>query len=528
MAIALVSIINPGSSYAKDGPCATPIMGWSSWNTYHVDISDSLIRSQADAMVSLGLKKAGYDHINIDDGFFGGRDASTGNLLIHPVRFPNGLKPVADYIHSLGLKAGIYSDAGRNTCGNFYDSDTVAVGVGLYGHDRQDADFFFNHCGFDFIKIDFCGGVADKNNEGLDLDEKERYMAIRKAIDGTGRTDVRMNICRWDFPGTWADEVAHSWRISPDIAPDWASVKEIIDQNLYLSAYATNGCFNDMDMLEVGRGMSREEDKTHFGLWCIMASNLLIGCDLCAIGPETLALLTNKDLIALNQDSLCRQAYVARNDDGVYLLVKDLEKGHGTVRAIAVYNSTDEERDFTVDFNDVDLGGNIKVRDLFEQKDLGVYSCSYPVTLPPHATRIMRLEADRRLPRTRYEAETAYLSTYHELDDDNLLPSPAYIKGSRFSGGVAVGNLGLATENNLIWRDVHSDTSGQYELTIRPAGEIDAPFIVNINGRDVHTIMSESDICFKADLTIGNNIIKLYAPDNGRMPVIDYMDLRPW
>lgn len=114
---------------AEENISATPAMGWSSWNTYHVDISDSLIRTQADAMVRLGLKDAGYEYINIDDGFFGGRDEETGKLLIHPLRFPNGLKPVADYIHSLGLKAGIYSDAGRNTCGNYYDNDTIAVGV---------------------------------------------------------------------------------------------------------------------------------------------------------------------------------------------------------------------------------------------------------------------------------------------------------------------------------------------------------------------------------------------------------------
>lgn len=137
-----------------------PTMGWSSWNTYGVNISDALIRRQADAMVSKGLKDVGYNHINIDDGFFGGRNTETGELIIHPTRFPNGLKPVADYIHSKGLKAGIYSDAGANTCGNMYNGDVLSVNVGLYNYDQHDADFYFKECGFDFIKVDFCGGDA--------------------------------------------------------------------------------------------------------------------------------------------------------------------------------------------------------------------------------------------------------------------------------------------------------------------------------------------------------------------------------
>lgn len=158
---------------ASDGPT----MGWSSWNTYRVNICDSLIMRQADAMVANGLKDAGYRYINIDDGYFGGRD-SHGTLLIHPVRFPRGLKPVVDHIHALGLKAGIYSDAGRNTCGNYYDNDSIARGVGMYGHDREDAEFFFTTTGFDFIKVDFCGGDAPQNSERLSLDERERYTAI--------------------------------------------------------------------------------------------------------------------------------------------------------------------------------------------------------------------------------------------------------------------------------------------------------------------------------------------------------------
>ena len=181
---------------AQDGPT----MGWSSWNTYGVNINESLIKQQANAIESKGLKAVGFDHINIDDGFFGGRNTETGELLIHKTRFPNGLKPVADYIHSKGLKAGIYSDAGANTCGNYYNGDTQSVNVGFYNYDDRDANFYFNECGFDFVKVDFCGGDAPQNSQRLALDPQERYTAISEAIKRTGRTDVRLNVYRWNYP----------------------------------------------------------------------------------------------------------------------------------------------------------------------------------------------------------------------------------------------------------------------------------------------------------------------------------------
>lgn len=192
---------------------ATPIMGWSSWNTYRVNISDSLIMSQADALVSTGLKDAGYRYINIDDGYFGERD-SAGYMQPHPQRFPNGVKCVAEHIHSLGLKAGIYSDAGANTCGSRYDNDENGFGAGMYGHERQDARLYFKDWGFDFIKIDYCGAGQE-----LNLDEQRRYTEIRNAIDAEGCSDVAINVCRWAFPGTWAANLAGSWRISQDIRP---------------------------------------------------------------------------------------------------------------------------------------------------------------------------------------------------------------------------------------------------------------------------------------------------------------------
>ena len=194
-----------------------PTMGWSSWNTYYCNISESLIKNQANAMANR-FKSAGYQYINIDDGFQGGRNSQTGQLLINKSRFPNGLQPVVDHIHS-----------------------KVGKGTGLYQHDQQDADYFFKELGFDFIKVDFCGGDPIHNEDRLKLDEQERYTAISQAIQNTGRTDVRFNICRWAYPGTWANQVSTSWRISGDINASWESVRNIIEENLYLSAYCIDG-----------------------------------------------------------------------------------------------------------------------------------------------------------------------------------------------------------------------------------------------------------------------------------------------
>ena len=274
----------------------TPTMGWSSWNTFALNINEDLIRQQADAMHSSGLQEAGYRYINIDDGYWLGR-GDDGRLKLNPMRFPGGMRALVDYIHSLGLKAGIYSDAGDNTCGSG-NRQAWGLGVGFVGHEEQDCQLYFGDWDFDFIKVDWCGG------RHLGLNEREQYTKISNAIRNCGKQDIVFNICRWAYPGNWVADVADSWRTTGDIYDNWKSVKEILAENLCLSAYCHDGHYNDMDMLEVGRSMSQTEDETHFGMWCIMASPLLIGCDMAKIKPTALKLLTNRDLIALNQDPL--------------------------------------------------------------------------------------------------------------------------------------------------------------------------------------------------------------------------------
>ena len=504
-------------------------MGWSSWNTYELEINDALIRCQADAMVANGLDSVGYNHINIDDGYYAGRNKETEELIIHSERFPNGLKPVADYIHSKGLKAGIYSDAGANSCSHFWGDHPEGDGIGFYGHDVHDANYFFNECGFDFIKIDYCGGDAQQNKMHLDLDPKERYTAIMNAIKEVGRPDVRMNICRWNYPGPWVGEVGFSWRTTTDIRDGWWSVKGILNENLYLSAYSSEGHYNDMDMLEVGRSMTDEEDKTHFGLWCMMNSPLLIGCDLTTIKPTTLALLKNTELIALNQDPVFQQAYIVGLINGCHILVKDIEQVNGTKRAFAIYNPNDDAKNVTVSFADLCLAGDVKLRDVFDRKEVGSFTDKYQVTIPAHGTRIYVADADSRIERVRYEAETAFISDYQEINKD--AGTGIYQDANACSSGYKVGWLGNKADNDLIWRNVYSAEGGDYKLTIGFISADNRNIDIEINGQNINTMVANSGDwstvgtkSIDIKLQKGINTIRLYNA-TGWMPDIDYIDV---
>ncbi len=508
------------SSYiiAQTQSIQPPVMGWSSWNTYRVHISEELIKTQADAMVSQGLKKAGYQFINVDDGFFGWRDKD-GKLHTHPERFPNGLKCVADYIHSKGLKAGIYSDAGSNTCGSIWDNDANGIGVGLYGHEKQDADLFFNEWGFDFIKIDYCGA-----GQQLELDEEKRYTEICCAIKDVCPRNISLNICRWAYPGTWVKKLARSWRISGDINPSWGSVKGIINKNLYLSAYAGDGHYNDMDMLEIGRGLKPEEEEVHFGMWCIMSSPLLIGCDLTTIPEASLTLLKNRELIALNQDPLGLQAYVVQHENAGYVLVKDIEKKRGTVRAVALYNPSDAVCEFSVPFSLLELDGKVKVRDLVKQQSEGVKSGELSYKLPAHSVKILRLEAEQRLEPVRYEAEWAYHPLFDDLAKRSRGVTYTSYKGA--SGGMVVTNLGGEAENYAEWSEVYSRKGGSYAMHISyvPAPKkqreiMDRKLEVEVNGQKTLLDNLETDaskgvcvVTLPIELKAGNNVVRLCSP----------------
>ncbi|UMB59317.1 glycoside hydrolase family 27 protein [Lutibacter sp. A80] len=369
-----------------------PLMGWASWNNYRVNINETIIKSQADAMLSKGLKDVGYSFINTDDGFFGGRDKN-GDLLVHKERFPSGMKSLADYIHSKGLKAGIYSDAGINTCASYWDKDTIGVGMGLYGHDRKDLTLFLKDWDYDFIKVDWCGG------EWLGLDEETRYTEIGNIIKEIKPSTI-YNICRWEFPGTWATRVADSWRISGDINNNFQSILAIIDINADLWMHSSYGKYNDMDMLQVGRGMTYEEDKAHFSMWCLMQSPLLLGNDLTTISDETIEIITNKEIIALNQSEFVYQARRMVDYGDLEVWAKPLISTISGEIAVGLLNRTNKTTNITFNLESVglDASASYTMRDLWSKKDYPSSTNSeISFEVPAHGIVVLKIKG-RALP----------------------------------------------------------------------------------------------------------------------------------
>lgn len=371
----------------------TPIMGWASWNCFRTDISEEKLKKEFDALVSLGLADCGYVYANTDDGFFGGR-GEDGVLRFHKERFPNGIKPLADYAHSLGLKAGIYSEAGATSCGYYYDNEGEnGLNVGLCGHEKEDLKVFLEDCDFDFLKVDWCGALR----EGVD--EKEEYTKIAAEIDKIRRKKgkcIVYNICRKFFPGEWAVEIADSWRTAADIRPDFDSVIRQLDHVKPLRKYCAPGHVNDLDMMQIGNGLTLEEEKTHFAMWCMMSTPLMIGCDLLNVSEETLSVLKNRELIALDQDPACLQAYVVKDykDERGKLLgevwIKDLGQARSKEKAIAFLNRSAAPLEMSLAPSEAGLLGKIlSLRDLSRHCDL---SPSSPLSfrLPPHGVLVLR------------------------------------------------------------------------------------------------------------------------------------------
>ncbi len=380
----LLTIISGRSQQTKSEQVSIklPILGWSSWNNFRVHINEQLIKSQADAMVWSGLYAAGYRYINIDDGYFGGRDSS-GNLIVDKAKFPSGLKHLVEYIHSKGLKAGIYSDAGRNTCGSMWDGDKNGIGVGLYDHLEQDANFFFGECKFDFIKVDWCGG------QQLKLEPKNIYPNIIQYIKKLN-PNVVFNVCTWEFPGTWAVDIADSWRISQDIKSDFPSVLEIVDINKKLSPYQSPGHYNDMDMLQVGRGMSYEEDKTHFSMWCMLNSPLLAGNDLRSMSDTTISILGNKEMIAINQYYASKQARLLFSDNDIEVWEKEISSKNNQSKVIALLNRGDATN-YTLLASKINIGNNAKLHDLWLHKEIGVLGKQRTFSIPKHGIVVLKI-----------------------------------------------------------------------------------------------------------------------------------------
>ena len=324
-----------------EGLADTPQMGWSSWNKFQTEINEKLIKETADQMVELGLVDAGYVYLNLDDGWHGERDEQ-GFVHEDLEKFPSGMKALADYLHSKGIKLGIYSDAGTNTC---------ACYTGSLGHEYQDA-YMYAQWGVDYLKYDWCY----TNN----IDPKGAYTLMRNALRKAGRP-IFFSMCEWgsNKPWEWGNEVANSWRTTGDISAHFTRdgkypsyslcILDILDMQAGLRKYAGPGHWNDPDMLEVGNGMSVAEDRAHFTLWAMLCAPLLMGNDLVHMSQETRAILLNKEVIALNQDPLGVQAlkYKTEQDGALEFWFKPLEGGDW---AVCIFNRSEQDREYLIDW----------------------------------------------------------------------------------------------------------------------------------------------------------------------------------
>jgi alpha-galactosidase len=371
----------------------TPQMGWNSWNKFQGRVSEELIRQTADAMVTNGMKDAGYQYVNIDDLWQGERDTN-GNITADARRFPSGIKALADYVHSKGLKLGIYSDAGTKTCGGRPGSEN---------HELQDAKSYAAW-GVDYLKYDWCSVQG--------LKAPEAYKKMSDALYAAGRP-ILFSLCEWggSKPWTWAKDVGASWRTTGDITACFDCIKEhptykdygvlaILDMQVDLRKFAGPGHWNDPDMLEVGNGMTINEDRAHFTLWCMLAAPLISGNDLRHMNPQTLAILTDKDVIALNQDALGVQALKYSAKDGVEVWFKPLSDGGW---GMCILNRTTTPQKFTFDWKNEKLVDDVSnrdakfdtttysLRDLWAKKDAGTTKDAFTAEIPGHDVLTLRL-----------------------------------------------------------------------------------------------------------------------------------------
>ena len=381
-----------------EGLALTPQMGWNSWNKFGTDINEQMVKEMADALVSTGLRDAGYNHILLDDGWMEMERDAQGNLVPHRKKFPNGIKVVADYVHSKGLKFGLYNCASSKTCAGY---------PGSRGHEYQDA-LKYAEWGVDYLKYDWCSTGK--------LNAEEAYITMRDAIYTAGRP-ILLSICEWgtDAPWKWAQSVGHSWRTTGDIYNcfsckhdhggyfSWGALNilDMRDQDELRKAAGPDH-WNDMDMLEVGNGgLTPDEERTHFALWTILNSPLLLGNDLRNMSPQTLDILTNKEIIAINQDSLGIQGFKYKKEGTIEVWVKPMANNEW---AICFFNRSQQLSDFTFNWERETIKDNVfdkeitfnrdniyKIRDLYQHKVIGNTKKALKQKLEPNQSLVVKI-----------------------------------------------------------------------------------------------------------------------------------------
>src|SRR5256885_11105710 len=373
----VVSVMNstaeaqPAAGGASAQLAQTPPMGWNSWNKFACEVSEQLIGEIADAMVSSGLKEAGYQYVNIDDCWQVSRDAQ-GNIVADPARFRSGIKALADYVHGRGLKLGVYTDAGRLTC---------QKRPGSFDHELQDAKTYASW-GVDYVKVDWC------YSEGLD--PEVQYVKFRDALAQAGRPIV-FSICNWGVkaPWRWGPKTGNLWRTTEDISDSYDSMSLIGFGQNGLEKFAGPGHWNDPDMLEIGNGkMNRDEYRTHMALWAILAAPLLAGNDLRTMSAETKELLTNSEVIAVDQDPKGIQGHRFWQEGPLEIWARPLADGS---QAVGLFNRSESAIQMTLDFKVIGGPAAAKLADLLHHKDLGTAQNSYSTEVPQPGVALLKV-----------------------------------------------------------------------------------------------------------------------------------------
>jgi alpha-galactosidase len=379
LVVALAAATGPAA--ASDGLALTPPMGWNSWNKFHCDVTEQVVRDAADAMVASGMKDAGYRYVVVDDCWQGERDEA-GRIAPDPARFPSGMKALADYVHTRGLLLGIYSDAGTFTC---------ATRPGSKGHETLDARTYAEW-GVDYLKYDWC------HTEGQDA--RDSYGLMSRALRATGRPVV-FSICEWGGtkPWTWAAGIGHLWRTTGDIQDCWDCGREwggmgithIVDLVADLYPYAGPGRWNDPDMLEVGNGgLTLAESRSHFSLWALMAAPLIAGNDIAGMKPEIRDILVNPEVIAANQDPLGIQGRRVFDGGHNEVWMKPLADGS---RAVILFNRGTDTMAIRCRLEDVGLAPTqkVRVRDLWAKKEVPLENGAIEGKVRPHDVVMVRV-----------------------------------------------------------------------------------------------------------------------------------------
>ena len=369
----------------------TPPMGWMTWNLFQGNINEQLIRETADAMVEGGFRDAGYEYIFIDDLWQGGRDRQN-NMIPDPEKFPNGIKALADYVHSKGLKLGIYSDAAQLTCGGWTAS---------LGFEEQDARTFASW-GIDYLKYDYCNAPEDSATA------RQRYRTMADALQKSGR-NIALGVCEWGqrHAEEWCEEVGGQlWRTSYDVRDMWKDIVhqggmgilDIVNVTAPLAKYVRPGQWPDMDMLVVGLngkggpssdlggvGCTQTEDQTQMSMWCMMASPLAMTNDLRNVSEDDRRILLNPEIIAINQDSLGKGAERKVMNDNYQIFVRPLANG---THAVALLNTCEKPLTLTADFAELGLPGKYTIRDVWQHKDIAHKTSKWKGRVMPHETRV--------------------------------------------------------------------------------------------------------------------------------------------